>query len=791
MALGIRWLWLAAALTACDRPGLLPEGPLLQVSASSLVFEAPGGYDPAPRELSVRNGAGRGSVIGGLSVDYGGGAQGWLSVAWTDPAVSPVTVTVRPQTSQLASGTHRATLRIAAAGAANSPAAVPVEVVVAPPRPASSVPYLSIAAPPDGSDPAPVVFLVSNGGGGILPRPTLSLDDGTGQAPAWVQASVSGDAEPYRVTVQASDPHSDALFFSGMLRLATGKESTDVFIGFGPALARAALSREKMVFSFQPGGLDPAPQTVQVFNAGGRALPVPTVAVPSTDSWLTASVSGSAAPYTVSVALVPSVVRGLSPGSYLSSVAVDSVGTRYLLVWLEVGSPPAIAWASSPRSLSFRALAGDIDPAPQSLRVETVAGAALGAPSVQVEALGGGAVPWLSATLSGAVSPFQLQVQPHVAGLAPGYYSAQVSISSPAPSLAEVVRVDLSVPGWDWLSTAPCAATATATVLGDGRVLVTGRPGPPARSVQLCASLFSPAEGRWSDTVVPPAVRAEHSATLLGDGRVLVAAGLELPTGVESGGWEVYDPATGLWLTGPVRLAPRRRHVAALLPDGRVLVAGGWSSGGARSGAELLDPATGLVAPAPPLQAARAGAAAVVLADGRVLVAGGATTSGAPLASAEIFDPESGTWSGAGAMGAARIAPALVLLGNGKVLAAGGSDAKGPLASAEILDPAAGTWAPTGTMSSPRATGGLALADGRVLLAGGAGDPAAPGSSTAESYDPAAGTWSSIAALPGAFPGGHSLSLLPDGRVLLTGGCRSSDCSAPIAGALIGRGVAP
>src|SRR5512140_2864614 len=67
------------------------------------------------------------------------------------------------------------------------------------------------------------------------------------------------------------------------------------------------------------------------------------------------------------------------------------------------------------------------------------------------------------------------------------------------------------------------------------------------------------------------AARSHHTATLLSDGRILITGG---GAGVASATAEVYDPVAGTTTTvGPMAVA-RVRHTATLLADGRVLIAG-------------------------------------------------------------------------------------------------------------------------------------------------------------------------------------------------------------------------
>ena len=77
--------------------------------------------------------------------------------------------------------------------------------------------------------------------------------------------------------------------------------------------------------------------------------------------------------------------------------------------------------------------------------------------------------------------------------------------------------------------------------------------------------------------------RFQHTATLLNDGKVLVTGGVtnDLYAGASLATTELYDPAANQWTAGPLMTAARRRHAATLLADGHVLVSGGAAAVGA------------------------------------------------------------------------------------------------------------------------------------------------------------------------------------------------------------------
>src|SRR5207249_2489583 len=108
------------------------------------------------------------------------------------------------------------------------------------------------------------------------------------------------------------------------------------------------------------------------------------------------------------------------------------------------------------------------------------------------------------------------------------------------------------------------------------------------------AELYDPATGGWTATGAMNSSRSDHTATLLADGKVLVTGGYASDDGTTNtiSSAELYDEATGTWTTtGPLN-TQRAHHAGILLPNGKVLVAGGSGTTNVISSAELYDPAT-------------------------------------------------------------------------------------------------------------------------------------------------------------------------------------------------------
>jgi hypothetical protein len=199
----------------------------------------------------------------------------------------------------------------------------------------------------------------------------------------------------------------------------------------------------------------------------------------------------------------------------------------------------------------------------------------------------------------------------------------------------------------------------TATRLSDGRVLIVG--GDPAAwtfsgPYLASAEIYDPAIGVFTGTGSMAIGRELHAASLLSDGRVLITGGVTYSGVVSLNAAELYDPTTGSFSpTGPMTDG-RVFQTASMLPDGRVLIAGGLVNGRVYANnptflasAELYDPTTGTFGPIDPMADMRAYHTATVLADGRVLIIAGAVDDGVTtLASAELYDPVTGTFGPAG-----------------------------------------------------------------------------------------------------------------------------------------------
>lgn len=275
--------------------------------------------------------------------------------------------------------------------------------------------------------------------------------------------------------------------------------------------------------------------------------------------------------------------------------------------------------------------------------------------------------------------------------------------------------------------------------------------------------------------------------------------------------------------------SPRFAHAASSLADGRVLLAGGilgapsqldWDAFVAE--VELFDPATEEFELGPALEFPRVWASATRVADGRVVVLGGTTldanTQSIPALAVEVWDPADESISTIGELPSPGVlfhcavpidskvlvidecypgscTPLLVdpstgvsalggdpsyryglnvdcaPLGDGRVLLAGGVEVVNlvdvPSDYAEIYDPQTESFELVGPMPASYGPKSrlVALATGDVLILGAATDDSMLGqvySPATDSFTPVTGSIVDRAE--------HTLTLLADGRVLISGG---------------------
>ncbi|MCP5493571.1 MAG: hypothetical protein H7A23_03380 [Leptospiraceae bacterium] len=257
-----------------------------------------------------------------------------------------------------------------------------------------------------------------------------------------------------------------------------------------------------------------------------------------------------------------------------------------------------------------------------------------------------------------------------------------------------------------------------------------------------------------------------HTATLLNNGKVLIVGN----------GVELYDPDTGIFsVVEEYSISSSvHSHESVLLNNGKVLIAGGLDSalgGNLILDAELYDPDTGKFSSTGSLNVATTIDRGILLDNGKVLMSG----------TLELYDPDTGTFAKSSVE---RRYYALALLNDGTILLHGLaslSDAKYQLF---IYDPNTDTLLGTNQYTDTNYFNGVVkLNSGKIFLPGGTyqsgfgSDIVFDVHKNIEMYDPDKKRLSYIGKMKEPRIG-HTVTVLKDGRVLITGGVSKNTYSS-------------
>ena len=290
----------------------------------------------------------------------------------------------------------------------------------------------------------------------------------------------------------------------------------------------------------------------------------------------------------------------------------------------------------------------------------------------------------------------------------------------------------------------------TATLLDDGRVLVTG--GFDGTEKLASCELYNPETGKWSLTASMSEERVLHTAILMDDGRVWVTGGSDSDN--HSVIWfELFDPVSETWSevnyeywknddpTTRMETA-RLAHCATLMESGKVLVSGGYVSGSSIYSRtfEFYDPDSNVCkadgSHSIYMHDRRYCHTSTLLEDGRVFVVGGYNDTDGYIGACEIFDPAQGTWTETAPMSTGTMWHTADLLDDGRVLISSGKNSVSTFTNTcRIYNPSGNSWSATGSMRELRnRVVTTKLPDGRIFAAGNLF------TKTAEIYDTDTGT---------------------------------------------------
>jgi hypothetical protein len=165
-----------------------------------------------------------------------------------------------------------------------------------------------------------------------------------------------------------------------------------------------------------------------------------------------------------------------------------------------------------------------------------------------------------------------------VAGTAVALLDGRVFFIGPAgyhdPAIAEILDPVSGRVESVGTTTSRLAGGVGATLLDDGRVLVTARWWEPAEMV--VAEIWSPTTGQFTRTEASAGPPVGSEAIGLRDGRVLVVGvDAALDNVIRAPTTELWDQVSGAWTPGPAMGQARIGFTLTALADGTVLALGG------------------------------------------------------------------------------------------------------------------------------------------------------------------------------------------------------------------------
>jgi alpha-tubulin suppressor-like RCC1 family protein len=158
-----------------------------------------------------------------------------------------------------------------------------------------------------------------------------AISYGSGQPTGWLSATVSSGTAPATLTLRATIGSLTGASYTATVPVTSGlarnsPQTVTVTLIVGPPPPAIVLSPSSISFVTTYQGANPAPQTVSIANGGsgtlsGLAVGTITYGSGQPTGWLSASLSGSAAPAVVTLTATLGLLR---PGTYTATVPVAS-----------------------------------------------------------------------------------------------------------------------------------------------------------------------------------------------------------------------------------------------------------------------------------------------------------------------------------------------------------------------------------------------------------------------------------------------------------------------------------
>jgi len=324
------------ALGASNTPITIPVtlalvAPTIGLNPQNISFNGiVGEPNPPPKTVSVSN-AGTGGTLNWTASK----TQPWLSINPTSGSSTdsgnPNTITVSVDIAGLSGGTYNDTITINAPWASNTPQTIPVTLTLVAPAIGLSLnpPNISFSGTAGGSNPASQTFSVWNAGpAGRLNWTASKTKDWLTLSPTSGSSTGSGNQSQITASVNTSNlspgTYNDTITISapGASNTPQTISVTLTLTGTPPQIGRSVA---QLNFSAAPGGSNPTPLTLSIWNAGGGTL---NWTASKTQSWLTinpasGSSTGTGNPNQMTVS---GNISGLTAGTYYDTITISALG---------------------------------------------------------------------------------------------------------------------------------------------------------------------------------------------------------------------------------------------------------------------------------------------------------------------------------------------------------------------------------------------------------------------------------------------------------------------------------
>ncbi len=495
----------------------------LQVNPSTVsFFYQVGQAVPSPQTITLTATGSSTIFFSALPVIDSGGTQ-WLTVSPSGSTFAgpgqPAVLTATANTAGLSVGTYQARIIITPTSGGVGTFSIPVSLTISNNALLTATPT-SLTYNYQSGLPNPATQTVSIGASaGTINNLTATASTATGGG--WLSAALSQTTTPatLTVTVNVTSLGLSTGTYTGSIAVSSPSAGNTLSIQVtlnvtnNPLIVAAPSS---MSFAYQTGQSIPQGQALHITSSGAPIAVSYSAATTSGGNWL--SVTGASGNTPVDLAVSILAPQALAAGTYNGTVTITSTGSGNspLIVPVTLVVSSSALLSVSPNSITFTTTQGGTTQLSAIASVTSTDNSQIGY-SVQWSA------PWLFVgPVTGTTSPpVNLQVLGVPGSLAPGTYTADITITatSPAnvPNSPQKIPVTLRITSGNTIVAAPVSMNFTQSVGGAIPATQTLAVSSSAAAFSVQATAVALTGGGWL-TVTPSSGTTPTNFTVKADG---------------------------------------------------------------------------------------------------------------------------------------------------------------------------------------------------------------------------------------------------------------------------------